>query len=205
MGGNRGTSARYPACVSDGVNMRIKKALQADQDTIARFMAVLGNGLTIASQSKLAKPGFFLYSGQFIHEFIERVYLRKEELLLDTLVDCGFPNDQGPVGNMRQEHHRSRANSKMLTEAAQVWQKGDLDGRSDVVWATSEYTNLMRHHFDMLKNLIYPLLEQSVTPEDEQRLAARLNHLIFEDSGARPPEQYLKMIEALEEELDDWR
>lgn len=185
--------------------MRIKKALQADQDTIARFMAVLGNGLTIASQSKLAKPGFFLYASQFMHEFIERVYFRKEELLLDTLVDCGFPNDQGPVGNMRQEHNRSRANSKMLSEAAHLWQKGEMDGRADAVWATSEYTNLMRHHFDMLKNLIYPLLEQSVTAEDEQRLASRMNHLIFEDSGARPPEQYLKMIEALEEEIDDWR
>jgi hemerythrin-like domain-containing protein len=185
--------------------MRIKKALQADQDTIARFMAVLGNGLTVASQSKLATPGFFVFAGQFIHEFIERVYLRKEDLLLDALVECGFARDQGPVGNMHLEHQRSRQNSKVITEAALQWQKGDLESRSDVVWATSEYTNLMRHHFDMLRNLIYPLLEQSITAEDEQRLSARLNHLIFEDSGARPPEQYLKMIEALEEELDDWR
>lgn len=185
--------------------MRIKKALQADQDTISRFMAVLGNGLTIASQSKLAKPGFFLYSSQFIHEFIERLYFRKVELLLDTLVDCGFPSDAGPVGNMRQEHARGYQHSKTMTEAAKLWQKGDVDGRSDVIWATSEYTSLMRHHYDTLKNLIYPLLEQSVTPEDEQRLAARLNRLIFEDTGARPLEEYFKMIEALEEEVDDWR
>ncbi len=185
--------------------MRIKKALQADQDLIARFMAVLGTGLQVASHSKLAKPGFFLYAGQFMHEFVERVYFRKEELLLETLEDCGFPHDSGPVGNMHNEHLKSRANSKMLSEAALLWQKGDIDGRSDSIWATSEYTNLMRHHFDMLRNLIYPLLEQSVTPEDEQRMAARMNRLVFEDSGARPPEEYIKMIEALEEEVDDWR
>ncbi len=41
-------------------------------------------------------------------------------------------------------------------------------GRSDAISATSEYTSLMRRNFELLKNLIYPLLEQSTTPEDEQ-------------------------------------
>ena len=185
--------------------MRIKKALREDQDLIDRFLAVLGSGLTIASVSRVAKPGFFLYATEFIHGYLEPVYLKKEDALLETLEYCGFPSDQGPVGNMRNGHRKSRDLSRMLTEAARLWQSGDEAGRSDAIWATSEYTSLMRRNFELLKNLIYPLLEQSTTPEDEQKLAARINLLSFQEAETDGSEKYLKMIEALEEEVSDWR
>jgi len=184
--------------------MRVTRILSNEQELVARFLAVLGRGLVIAGRGKSARPGFFVYSSNFIQEYLELNYLRKEEVLLKALEDAGFPADEGPVGQMRAEQEKSREISGVLSQAAKSWQGGDEGGRPEVVWATSEYTDLMRHHFERLKNLIYPLLEQTVTPEGEQRIAETLNHIEFSDHEAQSPDKYVKIVQMLEEEVKDW-
>jgi hemerythrin-like domain-containing protein len=144
-------------------------------------------------------------AGQFIREFVEPIYFRKEELLLQALEDCGFPPDEGPVGNMRTGQKKAAGISNMLIEAARHWSEGDELGRGDVVWATSEYTGQMRQHLELLRNRIYPLLEQSISPEDEQALSVRVNHLDFGSPMTVIRDKYLKIVESMEEEVSDWR
>ena len=184
--------------------MRVTRILSADQDLVARFLAALGKGLVAAGHSHVARPGFFIYASNFIQEYLEPVYFRKEEVLLRALQDCGFPADEGPVGGMREEYAKCRVASKMLIEGAKAWQAGDETGRPEVVWASSEYTGILRHHFEQLRNLINPLLEQWITPDDEQRIAEELNLLAFEDHEAEPVDKYVKIVQMLEEELHDW-
>jgi hemerythrin-like domain-containing protein len=184
--------------------MRIARILQDDQELVTRFLAVLGRGLVIASRSKAARPGFFIFASNFIREYLEPEYLKKEGVLLRALEDCGFPSDAGPVGGMRSEHERSREISRDLSEAAKAWQGGDESGRPEVVWATSQYTDLMRHHFEQLRNLINPLLEQSITPAGELKIAEDLNRIQFADRETEAPDKYLKIVQMLEEEVGAW-
>ena len=184
--------------------MKVTRMLNAEQELVARFLAVLGRGLVIAGSSKSGRPGFFLYASNFIREYLEPDYLMKEEVLLKALEDAGFPPDEGPVGGMRSEHEKSQEISAMLFDAAKAWQAGDEAGRAEVIWATSEYTELMRHHFERLKNLIHPLLEQTVTEEGEQRIAGALNRIEFADRETATPDKYAKIVEMLEEEVKDW-
>jgi hemerythrin-like domain-containing protein len=184
--------------------MRATRILKQDQDLVGRFLAVLGRGLVVASRNKTARPAFFIVAGNFIHEFLEPQYLAKESVLLQALEDCGFARDSGPVGNMRAEHVKSREIAQMLSEAARAWQAGDETGRAEVVWATSEYTDLMRHHFERLRNLINPLLEQSVTEEGELKIAEDLNRIEFADRAVEDPEKYNKLIKLLDDEVRDW-
>ncbi len=184
--------------------MRVTRILNVEQELVTRFLAVLGRGLVIAGRGKVARPGFFVYSANFIREYLEPNYLRKEEVLLKALEDAGFPPDEGPVFKMRAEQAKSREISGMLFDAAKAWQAGDESGRAEAIWATSEYTELMRHHFERLKNLIYPLLEQTVTPDGEQRIAETLNQIEFSDQSAASPEKYVKIVQLLEEEVKDW-
>ncbi|HUH99365.1 MAG TPA: hypothetical protein VLZ89_18540 [Anaerolineales bacterium] len=185
--------------------MRIIKILQEDQDLAARFLAVLGRGLSIAGQGKSARPGFFIFASGFIHEYLEGVYFKKEQVLLDALADCGFPADDGPIGAMGTSQQKSREISRALFDAAKQWQGGDEVGRADVIWATSEYTGIMHRHFHTLKNLIHPLLEQSLSPEGEEKAAEALNRLAFEDSTPETLDKYVKMVETLEEEVGNWK
>ena len=184
--------------------MRVTRILNTDQELVARFLAILGKGLVIASRNKSARPGFFVVAAQFMREYLEPGYLRKEEVLLKALEDCGFSPDSGPLGAMRAEHVKSQETSLILAEAAKAWKAGDEHGRAEAVWATSEYTGLMHRHFERLRTLINPLLEQTVTEEGEQKIAAELNRLQFDGREDQSPEKYGRIVQMMEEEVSDW-
>ncbi len=184
--------------------MRATKVLSEDWEFVSRFLAVLGRGLVIGSRSKSARPGFFIFAANFIHQYMEGYYWPREAVVLQALEDSGFPHDSGPVGNMLSDQAKSREISHTLSEAARAWQAGDEHGRAESVWATSEYTDLMRHHFERMRNLINPLLDQSVSVEGERKIAEELNRIAFRQSEDEPADKYAKVVKMLEEEVGEW-
>jgi len=185
--------------------MRITKNLRADQENIKRFLAALGGGSVVLGTSKLARASFFIYAYTFIREYIEEGFFKKEEFLMKALVDGGFPSDEGPVGSMRNDQKKCRDAAALMLDAAKQWQAGDERARAEVGWATSEYTTSVRAHLDRLKNLIFPLLEQTITIEDEHKVSEGINNIIFEGNLKDGTEKYMKLIEALEDELSEWK
>ena len=184
--------------------MRATKILSDDQEFVGRFLAVLGKGLVVASRSKTARPGFFVFAANFMQGYLEPEYLAKEDVLLKALEDCGFPGDSGPVGMMRQEHAHSQELSKAIAEAAKAWQGGDESGRAEAIYATSEYSGVMRQHFERLRNLINPLLDQWVTSEGELRIAEQLTKIEFTDRDEQSPMSFKNIVKMLEDEVRDW-
>lgn len=185
--------------------MRITKYLRADQENIARFIVVLGGGSVALSTSKRARPSFFIFAHTFIREYIEDGFFKKEELLIKVLEDGGFPAESGPVGAMRADQKKSREAAELIIGAAKLWQSGDEIARSEVGWATSEYTSAIRQHLDRLKNLIFPLLEQTITIDEEHKISEGMNNIIFESNLKEGTDKYIKLIGELEEELSDWK
>jgi hemerythrin-like domain-containing protein len=185
--------------------MRMTRNFRTDREIILRFLDVVGGGSAILTGSKLAGPGFFILAHTFIKEYIEDNLFRKEELLIKALETNGFPTDDGPIGSMRAEQKKSHEAAEHLLNAAKGWQAGDAEARAEVGWATSEYTTTLRQHLDRLKNLIFPLLEQNISPEDEHKIAEGLNVIAFENNIKSDSEKYIKLIESLEDELSDWR
>jgi len=185
--------------------MRIEKSYRSDQEIILRFLDVLGGGAAILSGNKRASPGFFIFAYTFIQEFIEENFFVKVELLLTTLEENGFPADEGPVGAMHAEHSQAREASQHMLNAAKGWQEGDEEARGEVGWATSEFTSTLRKHLDRLKNLIFPLIEQNITPDDEHMISEGLNKISFQMNLKGDPDKYTKLIETLDDELSDWK
>lgn len=185
--------------------MRIEKSFRSDRDIILRFLETLGGGSAILSGSKKARPGFFIFAHTFIQEFVEENFFKKEELLIAALESNGFPGDEGPIGAMRAEQSKSRNAALHMLNAAKGWQEGDEDARGEVGWATSEYTSTLRQHLDRLKNLIFPLLDQNISPEDEHKISEGLNKIAFENSAKGDADKYVKLIESLEDELGEWK
>lgn len=185
--------------------MRIEKSFRSDQEVILKFLDVLGGGSAVLSGNKKARPGFFIFAHTFIEEFIEGSFFHKEELLVEALANNGFPVDEGPVGAMRAEQTKARDAAQHMLSAAKGWQEGDEEARGEVGWATSEYTSTLRQHLDRLKNLILPLLEQNITPEDEHKISEGLNKIAFENSTKGEADKYTKLIESLDDELSDWK
>ena len=185
--------------------MRIARKLKDDQEIISRFIAVLGGAMIELSSNKLAGPGFFIVAHTFISEYIEEGFFKKEELLMKALGDVGFPPDDGPIYFMQSDQKKIREAAEQMIKAAKQWQAGDDRARTDVSWSASEYTSNFRQHLDRLKNLIFPLLEQNLTIEDEHKIAEGMNTVLFEAALQDDPDKYEKLVTELEEELADWR
>lgn len=185
--------------------MRSSKNFRTDQDFIIRFLDAFGGGAAVLSGNKRARPGFFVFAHTFIQEYIEAGFFRKEDLLIEALENNGFPIDDGPVGAMRADQKKSRDAAEHLLNAAKGWQAGDEEARVEVGWAASEYTSTMRGHLDRLKNLIFPLLEQNISPEDEHKISEGLNKITFENSTKGDADKFIKLVESLEDELSEWK
>lgn len=170
-----------------------------------RFLDAFGAGSAVLGNNKLAKPGFFLFAHTFIREYIEESFFKKEELLLRALEEEGFPSDEGPIGSMHGEQKKSCDAAELMFNAAKAWQAGDEEARSDVGWAASEYSSTLRKHMDRLKNLIFPLLEQNVSPDGEHKIAEGVNTIVFEGTMKNSSEKYTELVETLEEELSNWK
>ena len=185
--------------------MRIAKNFRADQENISRFITALGSGSVILSTTKYARPGFFIWGHGFIKEYIEEGLFKKEEILIRVLEENGFPSEGGPVGAMRSDQKKSHEAAELMVNAAKQWQAGDEVARSEVGWATSQFTTAIRQHLERLKSLIFPLIEQTISIDDEHKLSEEVNRIVFEGGLKDGEEKYIKMIQTLEDELSDWR
>jgi hemerythrin-like domain-containing protein len=189
-----------------GNYMRIIKNFRPDQENISRFIAALGSGLIILSaNNKQARPSFFISAHSFIRDYIEDGFFKKEELLIKTLEESGFSTESGPIGAMINDQKKSREAAEALITYAKQWQDGDEVARSELGWATGEYTSAIRDHLERLKNLIFPLLEQTISIDDEHVLSAEVDKIVFTGGLKDGTEKYIKLIAALEDELSDWR
>jgi hemerythrin-like domain-containing protein len=185
--------------------MRIAKNFRKDQETIGRFVAALGSGSVVLSTTKYARPDFFIKAYDFIRDYIEEGLFKKEEALIRVLEDNGFQPDSGPVGGMRNDQKKIRDAAELMVNAARQWEAGDEIARSEVGWATSQFTSATRQHLERLKSLIFPLIEQTISIDDENKLSEEINGIVFEGGLKDGVEKYVKLIVSLEEELSDWR
>jgi hemerythrin-like domain-containing protein len=185
--------------------MRIPRNLRTDQDHIARFLTVLGGASVEARNNKRAKAKLFILAHGFITDYIDEGFFRKEEVIIKILEDGGFPSDQGPIAAMRSDQKRSRAAAETLINTANIWQAGDESIRTEVGWASSEYTTTIRQHLERLKTLIYPLVEQTLPIEAEEKVSEEIKGIVFEGGLKDGTEKYVKLIEELEGEFSDWK
>lgn len=179
--------------------MRLSKALRTDQENIARFIAALGSGSVALSTSKLPRPQFFITAHTFIKDYIETGFFKKEEVLIKILEDGGFPPDTGPIGNIHADQKKSLSAADAMLNSAKQWEAGDAVARSETGWATSEFTGTMRQHLERLKSLILPLIEQTISVDEEHNVSDQINNIVIETA------KHIKLIEELEETLSDWK
>jgi len=185
--------------------MRLSKALKTDQEIIIRFITALGGGSVALSTSKLPRPNFFILAHTFIKEYIDEGFFKKEEILIKILDEGGFPADTGPIGAIRNDQKKSREAAETMLNAARQWEAGDDIARSETGWATGEYTATIRQHLERLKSLVLPLIEQTISVDEEHNVSENFNGIVFEGELKNGPEKYIKLIEQLEEYLSDWK
>jgi hemerythrin-like domain-containing protein len=164
--------------------------LRREHDVILSVLEIAEDVVKNKTHTEDAKLKFgneFIY---FLSVFTDRCHHGKEEgHLFPTMINKGFPNHDGPIGVMMQEHINGRA---MVKEMRSYVDQKDLIG---LVQTVAEYTVFIRNHISKENNLIFPMADKYLSSEEQDDMFA--NFEIFEEDvvGHGVHEQLHKMID----------
>lgn len=108
----------------------------------------------------------------YFREFADRVHHAKEEdRLFVSMVDHGFPKDQGPIAVMLHEHVLGREHVGSLAAAGA--RPGPLSPEecASVRRHAGSYAELLRSHIQKEDQILYPLAERAIPGAAMARLS----------------------------------
>jgi len=107
----------------------------------------------------------------FIREFADAHHHGKEEeILFKCMVEAGFPAREGPIGVMLMEHDVGRRHVKALADLALKPEPWTPEERRRVAEEATGYADLLRGHIHKEDAILYPMAEQRLPPELQERV-----------------------------------
>ncbi|MEP0766752.1 MAG: hemerythrin domain-containing protein [Fimbriimonadia bacterium] len=136
--------------------------------------------------------------GEFFSVFADKCHHGKEEeTLFPVLEQAGIPRDGGPIGVMLYEHTLGRSLVARIKGSVDGCLAGEQAARSEFASAANEYIALLDSHIAKENNVLFPMAESRLTPEQDAELTAAFEALERERIGEGVHEQLHGMIERL--------
>jgi len=136
----------------------------------------------------------------FFKNFVDRCHHAKEEQhLFPAMAQRGFPAEAGPVAVMLHEHELGRAAVRRIGEALAKASAGEPKAKEHLADALDEYAGLLRSHIFKEDNVLFPMAEQVLPPEEQARLAASFEELEASEIGPGVHERYHELAHRLSE------
>lgn len=169
---------RSPTDVLRDEHVMILRAL-----TVAEALAsavALGRALDRAALGRLV---------DFLRAFADRCHHGKEEAhLFPAMAKHGVPVEGGPIGVMEEEHEEGRRLIAAMT----------APDDAAAVAAIGRYVALLRAHIDKENDVLFPIAEGVLPPEEQARLAAVFDTVEQQEIGHGEHERLVGELERLE-------
>jgi hemerythrin-like domain-containing protein len=109
--------------------------------------------------------------GRFFRDFADKCHHGKEEdRLFVKMVEAGFPKDSGPIGVMLAEHDAGRQEVRGLLDIGSGSGPLSETERDRVVGYASEFVPLLYAHIQKENNILYPMAQNTIPPEEFELL-----------------------------------
>jgi hemerythrin-like domain-containing protein len=129
---------------------------------------------------------------EFLRSYADRLHHGKEETNLFPAMEArGLPADVGPTAVMRQEHTMGRAFIKDMADAL-----GE-SGTAAFVAAARGYVGLLREHIMKEDQVLFPMADRLLPPEDQDALRDVFERVERIDVGTDRVAALLATVEVL--------
>jgi hemerythrin-like domain-containing protein len=182
--------------------MKATDELMSEHRVIERVIAVLEAGANRLEQNQEVRAGLFIEATDFIKGFADGCHHKKEEgVLFPSMIAHGLPSEGGPIGVMLAEHEQGRVITRQLRQAAESLEAGDATARAEVIKNARGYAGLLRQHIMKEDNILFPMAERVLPPDEQERVADGFENVEHEETGEGIHEKYLALASRLELEL----
>ena len=157
----------------------------------AREVAAIRGGASVRAER-------FGQMVEFFRQFVDRCHHGKEERhLFPALATRGLPPDVGPVRVMLLEHEQGRAAVAAIAAALPRVEAGEPGASTALADALEGYVDLLRAHIYKENNVLFPMADQVLPPEEQARLEDAFDRLEEEEIGPGVHERYHQLAHEL--------
>ena len=134
----------------------------------------------------------------FSRNFTDRCHHAKEENhLFPALLKRGLSPDEGPITVMLWEHAQGREKIKVIADTLAYAEKGNHFALDVLSQNLDAYAQLLRAHISKENNVLFPLADKLLTPEDQKDLEKAFEKVEAEEMGAGTHERYHQLAHDL--------
>lgn len=182
--------------------MRPTEELRTEHRAIERMLAVLEEAARRLEEGQRPPADLFRRAVDFVRNFADRCHHGKEEQnLFPRLEAAGVPRAGGPLGVMLHEHDLGREHVGAIAGAVDAYEAGDASAASTIARHALAYVQLLRQHIDKEDNVLFPMADSVLSPQDQRELEAAFQRVEREVMGLGVHERYHRLLEELEGEL----
>lgn len=139
---------------------------------------------------------------EFFRFFADACHHAKEEdLLFPVLEQRGIPREGGPIGVMIYEHQLARELTRRMGAALEAFDRGEADAPQALLKAADDYLTLLRAHIGKENNVLFPMGDQFMNPQDRQTLCQKFCEVGCRSFGGKRKEQLEQMASELVEQV----
>ncbi|MBI4715179.1 MAG: hemerythrin domain-containing protein [Nitrospirae bacterium] len=175
--------------------------LQQEHRLIERMLRVLERVAVEAERGGNFPAPLFEKVLDFIENFSDRCHHGKEEeTLFPVLEGRGIPRYGGPIGVMLEEHREGRKLVKGMRESFQRFQEGETPALREIAGSAAVFSQLLRQHIDKEDNILYPMANRVLSPDDQNDLLMKFQKVERERMGEGCHDHYELLVRTLESE-----
>ena len=108
---------------------------------------------------------------EFTESFAEPHHHKEEQVLFPALEQKGIPNEGGPIGVMLMDHEVKRGPVKELRKAVENNESAGIKEHALAI------INLLREHIAKENDILYPMAEQVLTPDELAGMAHKCEEI----------------------------
>ena len=182
--------------------MKATDILMEEHSVIERVLDTLEIAAERLEKGQPVRPGMFIEAADFIQGFADGCHHKKEEgVLFPSMSAQGVPVQGGPIGVMLSEHEQGRIYTRAMRQAAERLAKGDSQASQEISQNARGYVALLRQHIFKENNILFPMANRVIPPDQQEKVAEDFEHIEHEETGEGVHEKYLALAGALEKEL----
>jgi hemerythrin-like domain-containing protein len=175
--------------------MKATEELKKEHEGIKLMLGILDEMSARLEAGEALDPEHLDGVVEFIQVFADQCHHAKEEgLLFPAMEKAGIQRDRGPIGVMLYEHGEGRKFVQAMKMAVERYRGGDEAAGAAIVDSARKYTGLLMPHIHKEDNILYPIADSTLSPEEGDRLAEAFERIEIEVIGLARHEHFHEFL-----------